>query len=310
MDYVTLGRTGLTASVVGLGCGGPSRLGQNYGSSQEESVAVVREALSLGITFIDTAEAYRTEEIVGRALKNVERNTVTLSTKKSVQSGLTGQEIIAGLDASLSRLGTDYVDIYHLHGVPPELYPFCVERLVPVLQELQEEGRIRFLGITERFGADVEHEMLVQALHDNIWDVVMVGFNILNQTARRLVLPEARRNNVGILNMFAVRRALSQPEKLREVARELAVGGQIEAGAVDLDDPLGFLVHPGGATGVPDAGYRFCRYEPGIHVVLSGTGNIGHLRENVKSLSRPPLPDADASRLRHLFRKVDSVTGG
>ena len=110
--------------------------------------------------------------------------------------------------------------------------------------------------------------------------------------------------------MFAVRRALSQPEKLREVARDLAVGGQTEAGAVDPDDPLGFLVYPGGATGVAGAAYRFCRYEPGIHVVLTGTGNIGHLRENVKSLSRPPLPDADALRLRHLFRRVDSVTGG
>ena len=68
MDYRTFGRTGLRVSVVGLGAGGPSKLGRNTGRSEEESIAVARRALELGINYIDTAENYGTEEIVGKAI--------------------------------------------------------------------------------------------------------------------------------------------------------------------------------------------------------------------------------------------------
>ncbi|MCJ7551515.1 MAG: aldo/keto reductase, partial [Anaerolineae bacterium] len=64
-----------------------------------------------------------------------------------------------------------------------------------------------------------------------------------------------------------------------------------------------------GAVSVPDAAYRFCRDEPGTHVILSGTGNPAHLQDNIESFYRPPLPDADRRRLEHIFRNADSVTG-
>ena len=83
MDYVTLGRTGLKASVMGLGAGGPSRIGKGTGKATEESVAVVRHALDNGINIIDTAEFYRTEKIVGEAIKGYDRESIILSTKKS-----------------------------------------------------------------------------------------------------------------------------------------------------------------------------------------------------------------------------------
>jgi aryl-alcohol dehydrogenase-like predicted oxidoreductase len=70
MEYKPLGKTGLTVSVAGLGCGGNSRLGQGRGASAEDSVAIVRTAIDLGVTFIDTAGAYGTEEIVGAAARH------------------------------------------------------------------------------------------------------------------------------------------------------------------------------------------------------------------------------------------------
>jgi hypothetical protein len=91
--------------------------------------------------------------------------------------------------------------------------------------------------------------------------------------------------------------------------RGLVADGRVDPSAFDPDDPLGFLLGNGKASGIPDAAYRFCRHEPGIHVVLSGTGDIGHLRENAASLARPPLPDDDLRRLRALFRNVDHVSG-
>lgn len=310
MEYTILGRTGLKVSVMGLGCGGPSRAGQSYGRSEDESVAVVREAMDMGINFIDTAERYGTEVIVGKALKDSGRHGVVLSTKKALPKSLTGADVVAGLEASLKRLGTDYIDIYHLHGLKPERYEYCRDEIVPVLGKMRDQGKIRHVGVTELFGDDLRHEMLQQALKDDVFDVVMVGYNILNQTARATVFPLTVEKSVGVLIMFAVRRALSRPERLRTVVRELVQKGLIDADQLDLDDPLGFLVHEGGAVSVPDAAYRFCRHEKGVHVVLSGTGNPEHLKANLKSFSRSPLPETDVERLREVFARVDCVSGG
>jgi L-galactose dehydrogenase len=310
MEYVTLGRTGLQVSVLGLGGGGHSRLGQQTGASEDESTALVRRALALGVTFIDTAEAYGTEAIVGAALQGTRREDVVLSTKKSMSvegRPITAAELSSGLDASLKRLRTDYVDIYHLHGVRAEQYDHAVAELVPAMHKLREAGKLRFLGITEVFSVDTGHQMLSRAVRDDHWDVVMVGFNILNQSARERVLAETRRRGIGVLCMFAVRDALSRPDKLRETIGELVRQDLIDPGALDAQDPLGFV--RSAAESLPDAAYRFCRAEPGIDVVLSGTGNIQHLEENIASILRPPLPDDIRRHLVDLFARVDSVSG-
>jgi aryl-alcohol dehydrogenase-like predicted oxidoreductase len=312
MDYITLGRTGLRASVLGLGGGGHSRLGQRLGAATAESVRIVRRALELGVTFVDTAEGYGTEPIVGEALRGVARESVILSTKKSpVEDGrpITADELTRGLEDSLSRLGTEYVDIYHLHGVRDGQYDRAVAELVPAMLRLREQGKLRFLGITEAFAADPGHAMLSRAVRDDWWDVVMVGFNILNQSARDRVLAETRRRDIGVLCMFAVRDALSRQEKLRETVADLVRRGQVDPDALDSEDPLGFLLRDGAARSVPDAAYRFCRAEPGIHVVLSGTGNPEHLEENIASILAPPLPPEVHARLVETFARVDTVSG-
>jgi aryl-alcohol dehydrogenase-like predicted oxidoreductase len=310
MEYVTLGATGLRVSVLGLGGGGHSRLGQRTGAAEYESVALVRRAFGLGVNFIDTAEAYGTEPIVGTALRDVRREDVVLSTKKSMRAEgrlITAAELTRGLDASLKRLGTDYVDIYHLHGVHTEQYDHAVAELVPEMLRLREAGKIRTLGITESFAHDTGHAMLSRAVRDDYWDVVMVGFNMLNQSARDRVLAETRRCGTGVLCMFAVRDALSRPEKLRETVEELVRQGLIDPELVNLQDPLDFVAQA--AESLPDAAYRFCRAEPGIHVVLSGTGNMGHLEQNIASILRPPLPGSVRARLVELFARVDTVSG-
>jgi L-galactose dehydrogenase len=321
MDTVTLGRTGLQATVAGLGAGGPSRLGQSTGNSQADSIAVVHRALDLGINFFDTAEAYGTEPIVGQALKGVARSRTILSTKKSpIQDGepINAAQLIAGVNASLRNLGTDYVDIFHLHGVRLAQYEHVATELVPALQRLRKQGKIRFLGITEAFHADPQHAMLARALEDPWWDVVMVGFNILNQSARHIVFPKTIGHNTGVLIMFAVRRAFSQPQRLAEILEQLVKEGRVDSADVPGHDPLDFLLRPVpgtpepqlGAPSLPDAAYRFCRHEPGAHVVLTGTGNVHHLEENVRSLLRRSLPREHLLRLHRIFAGVDNVSGG
>jgi len=309
MDYTTLGGTGLKVSVMGIGCGGPSRIGKNTGRSEEESVAVIRLGLDSGINFIDTAEGYRTEEIVGKAIKGIDRDSVVLSTKKSTSRNTTSKDVEKSLEDSLRRLGTDHVDIYNLHGVLLEDYDHLVSEAVPTLQKLRDQGKIGFIGITERFGPDSGHAMLQRALQDDIWEVMLAGFNILNQSARERVFPKTIEKNIGVMIMFAVRRALSRPEILAETIQNLIENEQLDPADINESDPLGFLVHEGGAMSIVDAAYRFCRYEPGTNVILSGTGNAEHLKANVESFSRPPLPQADLLRLKGIFRRVDSVSG-
>lgn len=312
MDDTTLGRTGLRVSVMGLGGGGHSRLGLATGGTPEQAEQIVREALALGVNFVDTAESYGTEDVIGRALIGVPRGNVVISTKIGVgyegRRG-TGAEFRERVHACLGRLRTEFVDVLHLHGVSPDEYDYARDELLPVLRDLQAEGKVRFLGITEVFMRDSGHQMLSRALDDDIWDVVMVGFNLLNQSARERVLARTRQKNIGTLCMFAVRRALSRPEALHEVMQKLVAEGLVDAQAFDAADPLEFLCSEGGAKSLTEAAYRFCRWEPGIDVVLSGTGRVAHLRQNAASLSAPPLPAPVVERVSRLFAGVDSVSG-
>jgi aryl-alcohol dehydrogenase-like predicted oxidoreductase len=297
---------------MGLGCGGHSRLGISTGSTETEAIEIVRKALALGVNFIDTAEAYGTEAVVGQAIQGRQRDAVVLSTKVSPRREgrlATAAEIKERAEAGLRRLQTDYVDILHLHGVSEADYAYALSELVPALRQLREEGKVRFLGITEAFASDTPHKMLVRALEENCWDVIMAGFNLLNQSARERLFVRTQERNIGVLCMFAVRRALSRSETLQELMRDLAAQGLVETGAYDPEAPLDFLLADDSAVSLPDAAYRFCRYEPGIHVVLSGTGNPAHLESNAASLRRPPLPPQDVEKLKRLFQRVDSVSG-
>ena len=313
MEYVTLGRTGLRASVVGLGAGGASRLGLGLGRTESDAVGLVRRALELGVNLVDTAYAYQTEAVVGQALAGVRREAVIVSTKREVTEAgarLSGAQMTAAVTESLRRLRTDYIDLFLLHGVRPADYDYAVAELVPALARCREAGAVRFVGVSEAFQSDGRHAMLERALADDWCDAVMVGFNILNQTARRHVLPGATSRGVAVLGMYAVRRALSQPGHLRAVLDELALRGLVDSAILVGGDPAAALLQDSGAETLTEAAYRYCRSEPGLHVVLTGTGDVAHLEANVRAAGRPPLPPACRARLAALFERVDDVTGG
>src|ERR1051325_5503649 len=124
MEYSILGKTGVKVSVAGLGCGGPSRLGmRNDPQSANHAIALVKQAIDLGINFLDTAQTYGTEPIVGRAIAGLPRDQMVISTKKTLPSEDHPDpetEIINGLEQSLKCLGTDYIDIFYFHWVGPK----------------------------------------------------------------------------------------------------------------------------------------------------------------------------------------------
>ncbi|MGI9568632.1 MAG: aldo/keto reductase [Desulfobulbia bacterium] len=317
MERTILGRTGLSVSIAGLGCGGHSRLGKGYGAVDRDAICVVRAAIESGVNFIDTARSYGTEEIVGQAIAG-HRDQIVISTKSPIvrpgssalgDQFLTRAEFVNSVEASLKRLATDYIDILHLHGVMTNQYKYCRNELVPAMLQLRRQGKIRFLGLTERFIYDPQHTMLEQALNDDCWDVVMVGFNMINQSARQRVFARTTQKNIGVLNMFAVRRALSRPGALSELVAEMIESGLIDPATLVADDPLGFVMEISDADTIVEAAYRYCRHEPGTDVILSGTGSIDHLAENLMSMQKGPLPKACLERLQEIFGEIDSVSG-
>ncbi|MGH7156312.1 MAG: aldo/keto reductase [Acetobacteraceae bacterium] len=304
MDYTTLGRTGLRVSVAGLGAGGFSRLGLATGKTEAEAVALVRAALDLGVNLIDTAAPYGTEAVVGKAIAGRPRESVVIATKASVfRAGerIPPERVVESLDNSLRLLGIDCIDVFQVHAVSPSGYDYVRDAIVPALLLEREKGKFRYLGITETAPNDAEHRMIARAAPDGIWDVAMVFFHMMCQNARQAVFPLTRAGGIGTLLMFAVRNIFARPERLAATMRDLADSGKVPAWLAERDDPLDFLIHPGGAASLTDAAYRFVRHEPGVDVVLFGTGEIGHLRANIASILRPPLPRADRDRLAELF---------
>jgi len=310
MEYTKLGKTGLKVSVAGLGCGGFSRVGQGTGRSAAESIALIRQALDLGVNFIDTAQAYQTEELIGRALQGRRRDEVAISTKAQVQQEgklCSAEQVVDALESSLRQLKVDWVDVFHLHGVPPAVYAQAVETLVPALTKEREKGKFRFLGVTEVPPEDPTQEMLQRAVRESCFEVVMLAFHMLHQRAREKLFVQTQAQGIGVLNMFAVRLLFSEAGRLQRVVDGLAAAGKVPTELAAEENPLGFLMHPEGARNVIDAAYRYCRHEPGVDVVLFGTGDETHLRANVDSILRGPLPEADVARLRTLFGALEGV---
>jgi len=157
VQYTKLGRSGLTVSRLALGCmsfGDTSRGFNDWALDDAAAEPIFRQAVEAGITFWDTANAYgygTSEEIVGRAIRNyTRREDVVLATKVFVKmhdgpggSGLSRKAIMEQIDASLARLGTDYVDLYQIHRFDPDT---PVEETMEALHDVVKAGKVRYLG--------------------------------------------------------------------------------------------------------------------------------------------------------------------
>jgi aryl-alcohol dehydrogenase-like predicted oxidoreductase len=308
MHYHPLGNTRLTVSVAGLGCGGNSRLGLGRGASFDECVGVARAAIDLGVNFLDTAEVYGTEEIVGAAVKEYDRDMLVISTKALFKTEDTAETVTQKVEASLKRLGLDHVDVFHFHAVGPAAYEHHRDVLAPALLRLREQGKVRHVGLTETGPRDPDQAMLSRAVEEAPWEVVMLAYSLVNQGARTKVFPVTRRRGIGTLLMFVVRNIFSNDAYRRAVFAKLVEDGRLDASVLSGGaDPLDFLVSEGGAASITDAAYRYARHEKGADVILFGTGNKAHVKANIESILRPPLPAPVIERLHKTFGHLSGV---
>lgn len=312
MEFRTLGRTGLRISAAGLGGGGLSCLGLKQGRTEKEVVSLIHKALDAGINLLDTSERNGTEPVISKALKSHDRGRLILSSKRGVSAGthrFTPAEISRSIDDCLVSLGTDYIDVFSFHGVLPEEYDYVVDTLLPCLTNARTAGKVRFCGITEVFKWDTSHQMLQKAVMDDCWDVIMVGYSLINFSADEYLFDQVRQRNTGVLGMYAVRNALRGEDTFLAMLKNLVDSRKLRAG-IDEEEVLNLLLNENGhRITVTELAYRFCLSNPSIHSVLIGTGNPLHLEENLCAINRSTLSPEKLQVIHSLFSGIDTVSG-
>lgn len=197
---VKLGREGLEIPAVGLGCMGMSEF---YGASDRaDNLNVLDRAVEIGCTFWDTADMYgpfTNEELLGEALAG-RRDKITLATKFGISRGEDGQWFgIKGgadyvrecCDASLKRLGTDYIDLYYQHRVDPDT---PIEETVGAMAELVTAGKVRFIGLSEADAETIERAHRVHPV-----TAVQTEYSLWSRDVEDEVLPTLRRLGIGLV---------------------------------------------------------------------------------------------------------------
>lgn len=201
MKYRMLGNSSLEVSVVTLGCmtfTGDS----NWGPQDEkDSVETVRAAYDAGITFYDTAEGYAdgmTETLLGKAL-GADRKRVMIASKVSA-SNLTKEKLIASCEASLKRLGTDYLDLYQIHWPSREI---PIEETMDALLRLKEQGKIREIGVSNYGVLDLDTVLTYNVVVSN-----QLAYNMLFRGIEYSVLPKCMENGIGVLTYSSLAQGL------------------------------------------------------------------------------------------------------
>ncbi|WP_262056851.1 aldo/keto reductase [Streptomyces sp. STR69] len=211
MQYVKLGSTGLDVSRISLGCmtyGLPDRGTHEWTLDEEASRPLIRQALEAGINFLDTANVYSdgtSEEITGRALRDfARRDEVVLATKVHGRThpgpngaGLSRKAIMAEIDHSLERLGTDYVDLYQIHRADPHT---PVEETMEALHDLVKAGKVRYIGASSMFAWQfAKHQHIAERNGWTKFVSMQNHYNLLYREEEREMLPLCADQGVGVL---------------------------------------------------------------------------------------------------------------
>ncbi|WP_019515593.1 aldo/keto reductase [Sphingomonas sp. Mn802worker] len=211
MEYTKLGTTGLDVSRLCLGCmtyGVPDRGNHAWTLNEEASRPILRQAVEAGINFFDTANVYSdgtSEEIVGRALKDfTRREEVVIATKVHGRmrpgpngAGLSRKAIMAEIDASLTRLGTDYVDLYQIHRFDHDVE---IEETLEALHDVVKAGKARYIGASSMYAW--QFATMLHVAETNGWTrfATMQNYvNLLYREEEREMLPLCEAEGIGVI---------------------------------------------------------------------------------------------------------------
>jgi aryl-alcohol dehydrogenase-like predicted oxidoreductase len=302
MKYKNLGRTGLKVSELCLGCmsfGVPERGDHPWTLPEEPSRQILRQAVDAGINFFDTADTYSdgtSEEIVGRALKDfTRREQVVIATKvffpmrpDANGRGLSRKAIFTAIDASLRRLGTDYVDLYQIHRWD---YSTPIEETLEAMHDVVKSGKARYLGASSMYAWQFS-----KALHlarQNGWTpfVTMQNhYNLLYREEEREMMPLCVDERIGVLPWSPLARGrLTRPWN-SETARTQTdlYGNKLYQAAIDADRKIVEQVASiAAARGVPSAqvALAWVAQQPFVTAPIVGASKPQHLEDALAALT-------------------------
>ena len=317
MEYTQFGRTGLTVSRAGFGGGG---IGQVWGPTDEqEAIAAVHRALELGVTFFDVAPSYgdgKAEEALGKALEG-RAESVVIATKVRLRAedmdDVDGA-VRRSVDASLSRLRRDAVDVLHVHNRFTEHRGEVLDSLSgndvlgPVLEayrSVQQAGKTQFIGLS---AMDHHVPTMRRILESGEYDTVLAYYNLLNWTAQEppppgadlfdngQIIPLARSLDMGVIGIRshaagALTDALDRPPRPNDALMEKDLVSARK---------LGFLVQ-GPIRTLAQAAMVFSLMNPDIHTTVPGVKNRAEAEEIAGCMDLGPIPPDHLDRLRELY---------
>jgi len=308
MQYTRLGRTGLQVSRISLGCmtfGVPERGAHPWTLDEAASRPLLRQAVELGINFFDTANAYSdgtSEEIVGRALRDfARRDEIVVATKVRFGArrapnvgGLSRKSILHEIDASLTRLGMDFVDLYQIHRWDPDT---PIEETMEALHDVVKSGKARYIGASSMHAWQFAKAQQVAAAQGWTRFVSMQPeLSLIYREEEREMLPLCRDQGVGILPWSPLGRGrLARPwgEHTPRIASD-AFGATLFAHSEDNDWRVAAaLAGVAALRGVPRAqvALAWLLGRPGVTAPIVGASRPGHLDDAVAALGLKLQPE-------------------
>ncbi|WP_104180218.1 aldo/keto reductase [Arthrobacter sp. B0490] len=315
MRYVKLGSTGLDISPLALGCmsyGTPDRGNHAWTLPEEESRPLIRAAVDAGINFFDTANVYSdgsSEEIVGRALADfTRRDDTVIATKVHGRmhegpngAGLSRKAILAELDASLRRLGTDYVDLYQIHRFDPTT---PLEETLEALHDVVKAGKVRYLGASSMYAWQFSKALHLQRTNGWTRFVTMQDhYNLINREEEREMYGLCADQGIGVLPWSPLARGrLTRAWDETTSRSESDQFGKTLYGTVDADrrvsDAVGAVAEARGVTRAQVA-LAWVSRNPVVSAPIVGVGKPHHLEDALASLDLELTADEVAALEEH-----------
>jgi aryl-alcohol dehydrogenase-like predicted oxidoreductase len=303
MEYVKLGHTGLKISRIALGCmtyGEPGRGSHEWTLPEADSRPFIARALELGINFFDTANVYSdgsSEEILGRALADTPRHALVVATKVHGKMhtdpngrGLSRKAIFQEIDASLTRLGMDYVDLYQIHRFDPDT---PIEETLEALHDVVRAGKVRYIGASSMHAWQFCKALYLSRLNGWTRFVSMQNhLNLLYREEEREMMGLCREEGVGVIPWSPLARGkltrpwTDQPPTKRAETDQF--GKTLYRGFEESDRAIVGAVHRvAEARGVPMAqvALAWVLAKPGVSAPIIGASKPHHLEDAVAALS-------------------------
>ena len=308
MEYVRLGHTGLQVSRLCLGCmsyGSRSRGNHAWTLDEEQARPFIKYALEHGINFFDTAIVYSdgtSEEILGRALRDFStRDDVVIATKVSGRmrpgpngSGLSRRAIMTEIDASLRRLGTDYVDLYQIHRWD---YQTPIEETMEALHDVVKAGKARYIGASSMYAWQLSKALAAAERHGWTRFVSMQNYlNLLYREEEREMLPLCQMEGIGVIPWSPLARGRLARDWDVATARSQTdeFGRSLYAKSADADRQVAEALGQVAAhRGVPRArvALAWVLHKPCVTAPIIGATNIDHLGDAIASTTISLTPD-------------------